>query len=81
MPTLGRRLLLTLLSVLLLGPLSVIPSLAADAEDGTCIHVDVSVTAGGELLTKGPQIANDGGFAHAGTGQTFTFRPARSRRR
>ncbi|MEU4607226.1 DUF6531 domain-containing protein [Kribbella sp. NPDC023972] len=43
------------------------------APPGTCVHVDVSVTASGELLTKGPQIANDGGFAHAGTGQTFTF--------
>jgi uncharacterized protein DUF6531 len=68
-----RRLLLLFLTLLLLNPLSVPQASAADPEDGTCVHVDVSVTASGELLTKGPQIANDGGFGHAGTGQTFTF--------
>ncbi len=53
-----RRLLLLVLSLLLLVPLSVIHPDAAHAEDGTCIHVDVSITGSGELLTKGPQIAN-----------------------
>ncbi|TWD73104.1 hypothetical protein FB561_6989 [Kribbella amoyensis] len=60
-------LLVTLLAVPWTGQVSY-------AEDGTCVHVDVSITANGELLSKGPQIANDGGFGHAGTGQTFTFR-------
>ncbi|HET6296942.1 MAG TPA: DUF6531 domain-containing protein, partial [Kribbella sp.] len=69
--TATRRLLSLLVALLLILPLSGAP--VASAEDGTCIHVDVSVTASGELLTKGPQIANDGGFGHAGTGQTFTF--------
>src|SRR5688572_6214498 len=73
MPHPGPRLLLLFLSLLLLIPLSVTQPNAAHAEDGTCIHVDVSITASGELLTKGPQLANDGGFGHAGTGQTFTF--------
>lgn len=72
MPQPGRRLLL-LLTLLVLNPLSIAQPPAAYAEDGTCVHVDVSITASGELLTKGPQIANDGGFGHAGTGQTFTF--------
>ncbi|MEV8376574.1 DUF6531 domain-containing protein [Kribbella sp. NPDC056861] len=71
--SLSRRCLLLLLTLLLLNPLSIVRPPAAHAEDGTCIHVDMSITAGGELLTKGPQIANDGGFGHAGTGQTFTF--------
>ena len=65
-----RRLLALLCCVLLVVPLA--PAAHA-APPGTCVHVDVSVTASGELLSKGPQIANDGGFAHAGTGQTFTF--------
>ncbi|MFI7068301.1 DUF6531 domain-containing protein [Kribbella sp. NPDC050124] len=65
-----RRLLALLLGVLLVIPLA---ATADAAPPGTCVHVDVAVTAGGELLTKGPQIAHDGGFAHAGTGQTFTF--------
>ena len=68
----AKRLLVMLLAMLLVVPLS-FPATASYAEDGTCIHVDVSVSAGGELLGKGPQIANDGGFGHAGTGQTFTF--------
>ncbi|GAA3594625.1 DUF6531 domain-containing protein [Kribbella ginsengisoli] len=68
-----RRLLLLLLTLLLLNPLCTMQASAANPEEGTCVHVDVSVTASGELLTKGPQIANDGGFGHAGTGQTFTF--------
>jgi hypothetical protein len=66
-----------LLALLLVVPLSV-PAAPSYAEDGTCIHVDVSVSAGGELLSKGPQIANDGGFGHAGTGQTFTFQARKS---
>ncbi|WBQ07839.1 DUF6531 domain-containing protein [Kribbella sp. CA-293567] len=71
----SRRCLLLLLTLLLLSPLSGTQQpTAAHAEDGTCIHVDVSITASGELLTKGPQIANDGGFGHAGTGQAFTFK-------
>jgi hypothetical protein len=65
-----RRLLALLSCVLLVIPLA--PAAHA-APPGTCVHVDVSVTSSGELLSKGPQIANDGGFAHAGTGQTFTF--------
>lgn len=67
-----RRFLALLLALVLLGPLT-LRSEISHAEDGTCVHVDVSVTASGELLTKGPQIANDGRFGHAGTGQTFTF--------
>jgi hypothetical protein len=63
--SLSRRCLLLLLTLLLITPLSIPQSPAAHAEGGTCIHVDVSITAGGELLTKGPQIANDGGFGHA----------------
>jgi hypothetical protein len=49
-----------LLALLLVVPLSV-PATPSYAEDGTCIHVDVSVSAGGELLSKGPQIANSAG--------------------
>ncbi|MFI6681698.1 DUF6531 domain-containing protein [Kribbella sp. NPDC050470] len=65
-----RRLLALLVGVLL----AVQPApVAHAAPPGTCVHVDVAVTASGELLTKGPQIAHDGGFAHAGTGQKFTF--------
>ena len=60
-----RRLLSLLVALLLTLPLSGMP--IASAEDGTCIHVDVSVTASGELLMKGPQISHDGGFGHAGT--------------
>lgn len=39
----------------------------------SCIQVDISITSNGELLSKGPQLAHDGGFGHARTGQTFTF--------
>ncbi|GAA1558644.1 hypothetical protein GCM10009741_74490 [Kribbella lupini] len=70
----ARRTLSALLAFFILIPVIAVTSPAAYAEDGTCIHVDMSITAGGELLTKGPQIANDGGFGHAGTGQTFTFK-------
>ncbi|TDO35250.1 YD repeat-containing protein [Kribbella sp. VKM Ac-2527] len=66
-----RRALCAILALLLLIPWTTPPS--ATAEDGTCIHVDVRVSAGGELLSKGAEIAGDGGFGHAGTGQTFTF--------
>jgi hypothetical protein len=66
-----RRALCAVLALLLLIPWTTPPS--ATAEDGTCIHVDVRVSAGGELLSKGSEIAVDGGFGHAGTGQTFTF--------
>jgi hypothetical protein len=51
------RLLVMLLALLLIVPLSV-PATASYAEDGTCVHVGVSVSAGGELLSKGPQIAS-----------------------
>lgn len=69
-----RRTVSALVAFLLLTPVIAASGPAAYAEDGTCIHVDISITANGELLTKGPQIANDGGFGHAGTGQTFTFK-------
>lgn len=72
MPSVRRRLLILLLAVLMIVPMGGHAG-AAPPDDGLCIHVDVSVTASGELLTMGPQIANDGGFGHAGTGQTFTF--------
>ncbi|WP_433159655.1 DUF6531 domain-containing protein [Kribbella sp. CA-247076] len=72
--SLARRLFASLLPLLLVVQLlSTAPPTAQAAPPGTCVHVDVSVTASGQLLTKGPQIAHDGGFAHAGTGQTFTF--------
>lgn len=70
----ARRTLSALLAFLLIVSVITATGPTAYAEDGTCVHVDVSITAGGELLTKGPQIANDGGFGHAGTGQTFTFK-------
>ncbi|MEV6283403.1 DUF6531 domain-containing protein [Kribbella sp. NPDC051770] len=69
----AQRALCLLLALLLVLPWTTQPAAGAPREDGLCIHVDVSVTADGELLTKGPQIASDGGFGHAGTGQTFTF--------
>jgi len=67
-----RRLLALLVCILLIAPLG-LPARAEPPPAGMCVHVDVHVTASGELLSKGPQLANDGGFGHAGTGQTFTF--------
>jgi RHS repeat-associated protein len=67
-----RRVLALLVSVLLLLSTGVAAS-ALPPVPHTCVQGDVSVTANGEVLSKGPLIANDGGFAHAGTGLTFTF--------
>src|SRR5438093_911913 len=67
-----RRTLALLVCVLLTLPLG-LAAHAVPPKSGWCLHADVSVSAGGELLSKGAQIAGDGGFAHAGTGQTFIF--------
>ncbi|TCO40935.1 RHS repeat-associated protein [Kribbella antiqua] len=71
--TLVRRVLALLVSVLLVLSTGVAAS-ALPPVPHTCVQGDVSVTANGEVLSKGPLIANDGGFAHAGTGLTFTFK-------
>lgn len=67
-----HRLLALVLAVLLLVPFTRASS-AAPPDAHTCLHPDVAVSAGGELLSKGDEIAFDGGMAHAGTGLTFSF--------
>ncbi len=74
MSTARRAIALLLSGVLLLVPIG--PAVGAPGpprDSGSCLHVDVQVSVDGEVLSKGPQIAHDGGFGHAGTGQTFTF--------
>ncbi|MFG1912403.1 DUF6531 domain-containing protein [Kribbella sp. NPDC048928] len=67
-----HRLLALVLAVLLLVPFT--PASYATPPDAyTCLHPDVAVSAGGELLSEGDEIALDGGMAHAGTGLTFSF--------
>jgi RHS repeat-associated protein len=67
-----HRLLALVLAILLLVPFT--PASYATPPDAyTCLHPDVAVSAGGELLSKGDEIALDGGMAHAGTGLTFSF--------
>lgn len=74
-----HRLLGIVLAVLLIVPFTpaayaTAPDAYATAPDAyTCLHPDVAVSANGELLSSGTEIANDGGMAHAGTGLTFTF--------
>ncbi|MFC9693326.1 DUF6531 domain-containing protein [Kribbella sp. NPDC056951] len=70
-----RRLLALLLSgVLLLAPIGPAVGVPGPPRDsGSCLHVDVQVSVDGEVISKGPQISHDGGFGHAGVGQTFTF--------
>ncbi|NIK58273.1 DUF6531 domain-containing protein [Kribbella shirazensis] len=67
-----NRLLALVLAVLLLVPLT--PAADAAPPDAySCLHPDVAVSANGEVLSTGSEIANDGGMAHAGTGVTLTF--------
>lgn len=66
-----RRVALVL-AVLLLLPVPPAAQ-AARPDEYPCLHPDMTVSAGGEVLSTGTEIANDGGMAHAGTGLTFTF--------
>ncbi|MEV6889400.1 DUF6531 domain-containing protein [Kribbella sp. NPDC051137] len=67
-----RRFLALALSVLLLVPLTA-PAQAARPDAYYCLHPDLAVSAGGQLLSSGDQLALDGGMAHAGTGLTLDF--------
>ena len=67
-----HRLLALVLAVVLLVPFGPVSS-ATPPDAYTCLHPDVAVSAGGEVLSKGDEIAFDGGMAHAGTGLTFSF--------
>lgn len=58
----ARRLVALLLAVLLVVPLSSVAQ-AAPPYTSACVHPDVGVSAGGDVLSTGDQIADDGGFA------------------
>jgi hypothetical protein len=67
-----HRLLAFVLAILLLVPFT--PVAHADRPDSyPYLHPDVTVSANGEVLSTGSEIALDGGMAHAGTGLTLTF--------
>jgi YD repeat-containing protein len=67
-----NRLLTLVLALLLLVPFTPVAQ-AARPDEYPCLHPDMTVSAGGEVLSTGSEIALDGGMAHAGTGLTFTF--------
>lgn len=67
-----NRLLALVLAVLLLVPFTPVAD-AAPPDAYPCLHPDMTVSANGEVLSTGSEIALDGGMAHAGTGLTFTF--------
>ncbi|TCC08600.1 DUF6531 domain-containing protein [Kribbella soli] len=66
-----NRLVALVLAVLLL-PFTPV-AYAAKPDEYPCLHPDMTVSANGEVLSTGTEIALDGGMAHAGTGLTFTF--------
>ncbi|MFD7159442.1 DUF6531 domain-containing protein [Kribbella sp. NPDC059898] len=67
-----RRLLALVLPVLLLASLAA-PAQATPPDAYYCLHPDLAVSAEGQLLSSGDQLALDGGMAHAGTGLTLDF--------
>ena len=67
-----NRLLALALSVLLLVPFTA-PAHAEPPDAYPCLHPDLTVSANGQVLSTGTQVALDGGMAHAGTGLTLTF--------
>ncbi|TDW84498.1 YD repeat-containing protein [Kribbella pratensis] len=67
-----NRLFALVLAVLLLVPFTPVSS-AAPPDAYPCVHPDLTVSADGEVLSTGTEIALDGGMAHAGTGLTLTF--------
>ncbi|TCC29032.1 DUF6531 domain-containing protein [Kribbella speibonae] len=67
-----NRLLTLVLAVLLLVPVPPVAQ-AARPDEYPCLHPDMTVSANGEVLSTGTEVALDGGMAHAGTGLTFTF--------
>ena len=66
-----NRLVALVLAVLLL-PFTPV-AYAAKPDEYPCLHPDMTVSAKGEVLSTGTEIALDGGMAHAGTGLTLTF--------
>ncbi len=67
-----NRLVALVLAVLLLLPFTPV-AYAAKPDEYPCLHPDMTVSANGEVLSTGTEIALDGGMAHAGTGLTLTF--------